>query len=70
MGGKPTKPDPAVITSLPNQHGWIATEFREYNVAKTAVINTYKTLDRLGKGGFGTVYKVHSPLFSSQFYNN
>ena len=47
------------ISHLPDQvSGWVANEFKEYNKQKKEVVHTYKTLDRLGKGGFGAVYKV------------
>lgn len=47
------------ISHLPDQvSGWVANEFKEYNKQKKEVVQTYKTLDRLGKGGFGAVYKV------------
>lgn len=52
------------ISHLPDQDtGWVANEFKEYNKQKREVVQTYKTLDRLGKGGFGAVYKVSLLLF-------
>jgi hypothetical protein len=48
------------ISHLPDHvSGWVANEFKEYNKQKREVVHTYKTLDRLGKGGFGAVYKVY-----------
>lgn len=55
MGGKPS----TTHVSLPNNYGWVANEFKEYDAGKNRVINIYKSLDRLKKGGNGTVYKVH-----------
>ena len=47
------------ISHLPDQDtGWVANEFKEYNKQKREVVQTFKTLDRLGKGGFGAVYKA------------
>lgn len=55
MGGKPS----TTHVSLPNNYGWVANEFKEYDAGKNRIINIYKSLDRLKKGGNGTVYKVH-----------
>jgi len=51
------------ISHLPDQDtGWVANEFKEYNKQKREVVQTFKTLDRLGKGGFGAVYKVQETI--------
>lgn len=57
-GGTPTKEIPHV--HLPNHYGWVPNEFTEYDLQKNKVLNVYKSLDRLGKGGYGTVFKVSS----------
>ena len=56
MGGVQNKGIPGV--NLPNDHGWIPNVFTEYDPLKKKVVNEYKSLDRLGKGGYGTVFKV------------
>jgi hypothetical protein len=57
MGTITSQPQQPLV--LPNQKGWVSTDFIEYGPDKQTVLAKYKTLDRLGKGGFGTVFKVH-----------
>ena len=56
MGGAQHKQIPPV--HLPNNYGWIPNVIREYDLQKNKVVNEYKSMDRLGKGGYGTVFKV------------
>lgn len=53
MGG-----GPSTQIGVPNEVGWVPNEFKEYDPSRSKVINVYKSLDRLKKGGYGTVYKV------------
>jgi hypothetical protein len=46
--------------TLPNQHGWISNVITEYDVRNRKVVNEYKSLDRIGMGTYGTVFKVFS----------
>jgi serine/threonine protein kinase len=47
------------ISHLPDN---IQTEFKEYDIQQKKVINTYVVLEKLGKGGFGSVYKVQHAI--------
>jgi hypothetical protein len=62
MGGAQNKEIPHV--HLPNNHGWIPNVIREYDLQKNKVLNEYKSIDRLGKGGYGTVLKVDLVIFA------
>jgi hypothetical protein len=61
MGGAQNKEIPHV--HLPNHYGWIPNLIKEYDKQKNKVVNEYKSQDRLGKGGYGAVFKVPTRFF-------